>query len=180
MADTTTAQRYSLVNARPLIEKTKEFIAQAHGRGDIMLELFLMSVLEQVRQIAERKSIAFFSAKVQSRPTQRTNDKHCVVIVRIVYWSRMPRGGLCRRPTAPFYVFCFDQARETAMSLPLMPGDEIRVVGSIGSSGHSSPMTAQSVFLICTSHIEITKRIDQEKPHVPAAHTDNVETQQAE
>ena len=153
-----TAQKFSLINPRPMLAQADAQIAAAHKRGDIVLELYLIAVRQQFAQLAGMTCVCVFTACCASAimPPHPRFENRVLLMVRIVY---PVRPGVKIKSTDAFPLACREGAMDTAKGIPLRWGDKIRVAGRMLTNEYYTDIhERRSKIYIETAHIELIER----------------------
>ena len=152
---------HTLMNPEPLLKQLKTFIAKAHSGGDMLLELFLLSLQQQIKELAAETCLVIFSGTcLGSAAVYKESGPAAIVMVKIKYPS-----GITLHWNKPFFMLmCTGQASEMAMKIPLSKGDDIRVLGRIHSCSHRIGTYSAVKFFIVSEYIELIRKQSHKIP----------------
>jgi hypothetical protein len=140
--------QHTLMNPAPLLRKIKSFISKAHTDKNMTLELFLMSLKEQIKELSKQKCVVILEATCTSRAEKYPKTSNDMRLTVNVCYSKGEQPN--------FVLRCRGKAAEVAR-LPLEKGDKIRVVGSMHSHWVAFSYTSLRYYILADC-IELIKR----------------------
>ena len=149
----------SLIRNRRLLDQTKTLMREAHSRGDIALELYLMTVEQKLRTLQNATCVVIFTAKLLSQPLRIDHLGTSGQVIAQIYYKRgTVQQGEASGATTGFGMALHGQAWETARDLPLRKGDWIRCVGKFVTTNWFWNMQLFGKAIVITRHVELIRQ----------------------